>query len=322
MGVIVQKYGGKLVSNKENMKKVAKSIINSYSKGNKVVVVVSAIADTTDELNNKIYEITKEPNKREVDVVLSSGEQIAIGLLCIMLDSMGYKAISLAGWQAGVRTDNSYTNANITNIDTELINGYLENNYIVIVAGFQGVDNKNNITTLGRGGSDTTATQLAFYLNADICEIYKDTKCICTADPKLIPTARKLENINYNQMLELSKMGAKVLAYKSIEYAKEKNLNLVVKSVENDEIGTTISNKDSNCSLPIISCTKKSIDETKDMISFILNCNMKTDEFKTILQANNITDYFIEKTDKKISITLDKKIANSILRQIHDEFII
>ena len=322
MGIVVQKYGGKLVSNKQNMEKVAKNIINSYSKGNKVVAVVSAIGNTTDELNNKIYEITKEPNIREVDVVLSSGEQIAIGLLCILINSMGYKAISLTGWQAGILTDDSYINANIRNIDTKVIVNYLNNNYIVIVAGFQGIDSGANITTLGRGGSDTTATELAVYLNADICEIYKDTKCICTADPKLIPTAQKLESINYDQMLALSKMGAKVLAYKSIEYAKEKDLNLVVKSVEDDEISTIISNNINNWISPIISCTKKSLDSTRDIISFILNSDVNIEKFKSILKANDIGDYIIKKTDIKISIILNKKFSNSILRQIHDEFII
>lgn len=221
MGIIVQKYGGKLIDNKDKMTQVANNIINCYKNGNKVVAVISAIGDTTNELNAKIMEISKEPAKRDVDMVLATGEQVAVGLLSIMIQDMGYKAISLTGWQARIITDSIYTNANILKIQNDVIMNYLNEGYIVLLAGFQGICEEFYITTLGRGGSDTTATHIAVSLKAECCEIYKDTKCIFTADPKLVPTAQKLNFISYDQMLKLAQMGAKVLAVKSIEYARK-----------------------------------------------------------------------------------------------------
>lgn len=326
MGIIVQKYGGKLVENKEKMQKVANIIASNYDNGNQVVAVVSAIGDTTDKLNQNIIEISNNPVKREVDVVLSSGEQIAIGLLSIMLNEMGYKTISLSGWQAGILTDSTFTNSNIINIDDKIINKYLDDGYIVIIAGFQGIDSKNNITTLGRGGSDTTATELAVYLNADVCEIYKDTKCIFTADPKLIPTAKKINHISYKHMLELSKMGAKVLATKSIEYASNHELNLVIKSVENDEIGTKINSQESEDKYAIISCTNKKYGNNLDIVTFIINDNFNIDEILSdiqyIININNINEYAINKENGKISIVLSSSFSGKILRQVHDNFIL
>lgn len=221
MGIIVQKYGGKLIAYKEKMAQVANNIVSCYKNGNKVVAVISATGDTTNELNSRIMEISTNPAPKDVDMVLATGEQVAIGLLSIMIHDMGYKAISLTGWQAGIITDSIYTNANILEIQDDIIRDYLNKGYIVLLAGFQGIDEDGYITTLGRGGSDTTATHVAVSLKAKRCEIYKDTKCIFTADPKLVPTAKKLTFISYAQMLELAKMGAKVLAVKSIEYARK-----------------------------------------------------------------------------------------------------
>ena len=325
MGIVVQKYGGKLVADKEKMKKVANIIAKSYDKGNKIVAVISAMGDTTDKLNEKIMEITDNPLKREADVVLASGEQIAIGLLSIMLNIMGYKAISLTGWQAGILTNNDYTDADIIKVDSKCILDYLNDNYIVIVAGFQGIDNNNNITTLGRGGSDTTATTLAANLKADVCEIYKDTKCIFTADPKEIQTAKKLDHINYKDMLELARMGAKVLSVKSIEYANRYKLNLLIKSIDDDD-GTEISKQD-NCNIyPLISCTKKKQNDDMDIITFILNTNYNEkinyeDIIKLIIKKNSINDYVINYKENKISVILNNKYSKSILTQIHDTFI-
>lgn len=326
MGIVVQKYGGKLVENKEKMQKIANIIASNYENGNQVVAVISAIGNTTDELNNKILEICSSPVKREVDVVLSSGEQIAIGLLSIMLNEMGYKAISLCGWQAGIITDNIYTNSNIINIDTNIISKYLENGYIVIIAGFQGIDGQNNITTLGRGGSDTTATELAVNLNADVCEIYKDTKCIFTADPKIISTAKKINHISYKHMIELSKMGAKVLATKSIEYASKHDLNLVIKSVENDEIGTKINMQESEYKYAIVSCTNKKYGNNLDIITFIINDQFNIDDvianMESIVKNNGINEYAINKKDSRVSIVLSSSYSYNVLKQIHDRFIL
>ncbi len=327
MKIIVQKYGGKLVEDKIKMEKVAKSIISSYKQGNMVVAVISATGNTTDELNDRIFEITNKPNQREVDVVLSSGEQIAIGLLSIMINNMGYKSISMTGWQTGILTNNKYTDANIENINTEIIKYYLNKGYIVIVAGFQGVDKNNNITTLGRGGSDTTATELAAYLEADVCEIFKDTKSIYTADPKIVTTAKKIKNINYMDMMELSKMGAKILSYKSVEYAKNHNLKLVIKSVEENEIGTAINNKKTDNNFIIVSCTKKRLNDYLDIISFIINNKKNLDKanliIKGTMKANGIKDYIINNSiENVISIILNNKNSDYMLKQIHDNLII
>ncbi len=222
MGIIVQKYGGKLVADKEKMQQVALNIINCYKNGNKVIAVISAIGNTTNVLNEEIFRISNKPAPRDIDMVLATGEQVAVALLSMIIQDMGYKSIGLSGWQAGIITDSNYTNANIINIKKDMIKEYLDNDYIVLIAGFQGIDKDRNITTLGRGGSDTTATNIAVYLDAEKCEIYKDTKCICTADPKIVANAKRLLFISYEQMLELSYMGAKVLSAKSIEYARKK----------------------------------------------------------------------------------------------------
>lgn len=270
MGIIVQKYGGNLVKDKDSLFKVANNIINSYNKGNKVVVVVSAQGDTTDNLTHKINEITNFPIKREVDVVLSSGEQVTIGLLSIILNDLGYPSVSYTGSQAGIFTDENYTNSNIINIDTKKIIEDLKNN-IVIVAGFQGITTTNNITTLGRGGSDTTATFLAGFLNSDCTEIFKDTAFIYTADPKIIINAKPLHNLSYNQMFLLSSAGAKVLCDKCINFAKEKNVRIEVKSVETGETGTYISGEPCNDNFPLIGITKKNVSDNLDTISMVIN---------------------------------------------------
>ena len=327
MGIIVQKYGGKLVADKEKLEKVAKSIESTYNKGKKVVVVVSAQGDMTDRLNDKINELSKTPNKREVDVVLSAGEQITIGLLAILLEEHGYKAVSYCGWQAGIVTNDKHTEARIENLNNKVINKKLNEGYIVIVAGFQGVDSSNDITTLGRGGSDTTATYLAAALNAECCEIYKDTKSIYTADPKLVRTAKKLDNIGYKQMLELSNLGAKVLCNSSVEFAEKNKINLVIKSVEDDVVGTSINEKGCEQKYVIAGATKREYSEKLDMISFVINEKSEykkkiMPEIEKILSENNIEKYTIEKSEEKISIILDKNISLDILRKSHDRLII
>ncbi len=324
MGIIVQKYGGNLVKDKESLLKVANNIIKTYNNGNQVVVVVSAQGNTTDELTNKIYEITSIPKKREVDVVLSSGEQITIGLLSIILNDFGYPAISYTGWQAGIKTNNDYTNSVIENIDTNIIKKSLNENKIVIVAGFQGITNENDITTLGRGGSDTTATYLATYLNADCCEIFKDTQYIYSADPKMVKNAIKLSNISYDQMFLLSDSGAKVLCNKCINFAKDHKLNLIVKSVEDGSVGTIISDKkcDNNCR--IVGITKKQVSDNMEKISIVLNddkFNIQEAEDKIIDLVKTEKEYTIEKNEAVISIIVNKLIAKDLLIKIHDYFI-
>ena len=240
MSLIVQKFGGSSVANKERVFNVARRIIETYKKGNSVVVVVSAQGDTTDDLIEKAAEISKNPSKREMDMLLSTGEQISISLLAMAIHELGYPAISLTGWQVGVNTDASYSNARISKISAERIKKELEHKNIVIVAGFQGINKFEDITTLGRGGSDTSAVALAAALGADLCEIYTDVDGVYTADPRIVKNAKKMDVISFDEMLELASMGANVLHNRSVEMAKKYNVNLCVRSSLNNNEGTVV----------------------------------------------------------------------------------
>ena len=231
MGIVVQKFGGSSVANTEKLKIVSNQIIDSVKNGNKVVVVVSAQGDTTDELIKQELELSNNPNPREHDVLLSVGEQITIAKLSILLNEMGYKAKSYTGWQLPILTDSNFENANILNIDTTKIIEDLENGYIVIVAGFQGVNNFGEITTLGRGGSDTTAVALSAYLKADNLTIFTDVDGVFEEDPRLNSNAKKIDEITYDKMLEMSNNGAKVLHNKCVEFAKKFKVLINVKSM-------------------------------------------------------------------------------------------
>lgn len=240
MGLIVQKFGGTSVANAERVFNVAGRILDAYNEGNSVVVVVSAQGDTTDDLIEKAREINPNPSKREMDVLLSTGEQISIALLAMAIERNGYHVISLNGRQAGISTDSNYGNARIKTIDTERIFIELDKKNIVIVAGFQGWNRFDDVTTLGRGGSDTTAVALAAALNADLCEIYTDVDGVYTADPRIVKNASKLDDISYDEMLELASLGANVLHNRSVELAKKYNVNMVVRSSLNKSQGTVI----------------------------------------------------------------------------------
>ena len=240
MGLIVQKYGGSSVANAQRVFNAADRIIEAYDAGNSLVVAVSAQGDTTDDLIEKAMEINPHPSKREMDMLLSAGEQISIALLAMAIEKKGYHVVSLTGPQAGISTDSNYGNARIKNIDTERIFMELDKKSIVIVAGFQGLNKFDDITTLGRGGSDTTAVALAAALNADLCEIYTDVDGVFTADPRIVKNASKLEDISYDEMLELASLGANVLHNRSVELAKKYDVNLVVRSSLNKSNGTVI----------------------------------------------------------------------------------
>ena len=240
MGLIVQKYGGSSVANAQRVFNVADRIIEAYDAGNSLVVAVSAQVQTTDDLIEKAREINPNPSKREMDVLLSTGEQISIALLAMAIERRGYHVVSLTGLQAGISTDSNYGNARIKSIDTERIFMELDKKSIVIVAGFQGLNKFGDITTLGRGGSDTTAVALAAALNADLCEIYTDVDGVYTADPRIVKNAGKLEDISYDEMLELASLGANVLHNRSVELAKKYDVNLVVRSSLNKSQGTVI----------------------------------------------------------------------------------
>jgi len=240
VSLIVQKYGGTSVANAERLVNVANRVVDAYRAGHSVVVVVSAQGDTTDDLIDKAYEINTNPSKREMDMLLATGEQISMALLAMAIEKMGYHVTSLTGYQAGINTNSNYGNARIKNIDTERLFKELDEKNIVIVAGFQGWNKYEDITTLGRGGSDTTAVALAAALKADICEIYTDVDGVFTADPRIVKNASKLEDISYDEMLELASLGANVLHNRSVELAKKYNVNMVVRSSLNKSHGTVI----------------------------------------------------------------------------------
>lgn len=240
MGIIVQKFGGSSVADNERLLNVCKHIINEYNKNNKVVVVVSAQGKTTDKLVSEESEISRKPDKREHDVLVSTGEQITIAKLAISLKELGYDAISYTGWQIPIVTDNTYGNANIIDIKTDKILQQLENNKIVVVAGFQGVNKEGDITTLGRGGSDTTAVALACYLNADNLYIYTDVDGVYSEDPNVNPNAIKYETISYDKMIQMAENGAKVLHTKCVKMAKENNVPVIVKSTFVEGNGTIV----------------------------------------------------------------------------------
>ena len=240
MGLIVQKFGGSSVRDAERVMNVANRIVETYDAGNNVVVVVSAQGDTTDDLIEKAMEINPQPSKREMDMLLSTGEQISISLLAMAIEKIGRPVVSMTGWQAGFKTDSKYSAARIHSIDKERLQNELDKKRIVIVAGFQGINKYDDITTLGRGGSDTSAVALAAVLHADLCEIYTDVDGVYTADPRFVKNAFKLDDISYDEMLELASLGANVLHNRSVELAKKYHVKLSVRSSLNKNEGTYV----------------------------------------------------------------------------------
>ena len=240
MALIVQKYGGSSLANAERIKNVARRIARTKDKGDQVVVVVSAMGDTTDELLELANQISEKQDKRELDVLLSTGEVVSSTLLAMALHSMGYPAISLTGAQAGIRTDSAYSRARILKVESKRVARELEKGNIVIVAGFQGITDDMDITTLGRGGSDTTAVALAASLGAEVCQIYTDVEGVYSADPRLVPEAHHLAEIHYEEMLELATYGAKVVHPRAVELGELFNIPVLVASSFNEKPGTLI----------------------------------------------------------------------------------
>ena len=240
MALIVQKFGGSSVKDRDRIFNVARIVANTHNAGNDVVVVVSAQGDTTDDLIEKAAEITHNPSAREMDMLLATGEQISIALLAMALQEIGVPSISLTGWQAGFSTDRAYTKARIKRLNTERVESELARNRVVVVAGFQGLNRSEDITTLGRGGSDTSAVALAAALHADRCQIFTDVEGVFTADPRKIPKATKLKEITFDEMLELASLGAQVLNNRSVELAKKYGVELEVLSSINPVPGTVV----------------------------------------------------------------------------------
>lgn len=328
MGLIVQKYGGTSVADLERIRNVAKRVAKTFDKGNNVVVVLSAMAGVTDSLINMANQITDSPERRELDVLLATGEQTTAALLSITLKSMNYSAESLLGYQAGVLTNRDFGSARIVDIGASRIKELIGKNSIVVVAGFQGCDPDGNITTLGRGGSDTSAVAIATAIKADMCEIYTDVDGIYTADPNICKKARKLDKISYDEMLEMSSLGAKVLQIRSVEFAKKYNVPVHVRSSFSEEEGTMLVNEDSDMEhleVSGITCNKNEARITLKKVpdqpgiaakifSPIAEAGILVDMIIQNTRFGGLTDltFTVAKTDFNRALEISKKIAEKI----------
>ncbi len=253
MGVVVQKYGGTSVGSVEKIQNVARKIAGRYRETNRIVVVVSAMSGETDKLLKLAREMSKKPDPRELDVMVSTGEQVSVSLLAMALKDLGVPARSLLAHQIGIFTDNAFTRARIQTIELDMLKKVLENGEVAVVAGFQGMTDDKDITTLGRGGSDTSAVALAAVLKADVCEIYTDVDGVYTCDPNICENARRIDKISYDEMLELASLGAKVLQTRSVEFGKKYNVPILVKSSFTDEGGTLTTMEDEDMEKEVVS---------------------------------------------------------------------
>ena len=328
MGLIVQKYGGTSVADLERIRNVAKRVAKTFDKGNNVVVVLSAMAGVTDSLINMANQITDSPERRELDVLLATGEQTTAALLSITLKSMNYSAESLLGYQAEVLTNRNFGSARILDIGAGRIKELIEKNNIVVVAGFQGCDPDGNITTLGRGGSDTSAVAIATAIKADVCEIYTDVDGIYTADPNICKKARKLDKISYDETLEMSSLGAKVLQIRSVEFAKKYNVPVHVRSSFSEEEGTMVVNEDSEMEHLVVSgitCNKNEARITLKKVpdqpgiaakifSPLAESGILVDMIIQNTRAGGMTDltFTVAKTDYNRALEISKKVAEEI----------
>lgn len=320
MDTIVIKFGGSSVANNDKLNIVAKKIIEFYNTNKKVIVVVSAQGKTTDNLISEANELSENPNKREMDVLLSIGEQITMAKLSILLNELGYESISLTGWQAGIITDQINQNAKILKICTNRIEKELSEGKIVIIAGFQGINENSDITTLGRGGSDTTAVAIAAAIKAKECYIFSDVEGVYTADPNKINDAKKNDNISYEEMLEISNEGAKVLHNRCIEVGQKFNIPIITKSTFNNKSGSIIDNK--------IEETKiKSIVKNDDISRItiigygIINDNSILKKVIDLIEEEHLKILNIEITSSKIAIVFTTKLPNNVLEKFHKELI-
>ncbi|MCL6107180.1 MAG: aspartate kinase [Actinobacteria bacterium] len=263
MPIIVQKYGGTSVGGTKRIRNVARRIVAAENDGNEVVAVVSAMGNSTDDLLKMAHEISADPPERELDMLLSTGERVSVALLAMAIHELGSTAISLSGNQAGIQTNTVHTKARITGIETRRLIEELESGKIVLVAGFQGVSPEEDVTTLGRGGSDTTAVALAAALAARECEIYTDVDGVYSADPRIVPGARKLDEISYGEMLEMAATGAAVLMLRSVEYAQKYGVPLHVRSSFSDKPGTWVRKEDEDMEKAVVSAVTHKTDESK-----------------------------------------------------------
>ncbi len=328
MALVVQKFGGTSVGDINKIENVARKAIAEYEKGNKVVVVVSAMAGETNRLIALAHSITDLPDERELDVLISTGEQVSIALLAITLKKLGYKAKSYLGDQVKILTDSAFTKARIIEVESKNILKDLDKGYIVVVAGFQGVDGEGNITTLGRGGSDTTGVALAAALKADVCDIYTDVDGVYTTDPRIYNKARKLKKISYDEMLELASLGSKVLQIRSVELAKKYKVPVHVRSSFSDEPGTIVCEEDKDMEKVIVSGVSYNKDEARiTLVKVPDRPGIAAQVFGEISKGNIVVDMIIQnssidgttdltftvpKSDLKKALLLIEKVAKEL----------
>jgi len=328
MGLIVQKFGGTSVADLERIRNVAKRVAKTYNQGNDIVVILSAMAGTTDNLIEMANKVTPAPNKRELDVLLATGEQTTAALLSMMLQSMKYPALSMLGYQAEVVTDHTFGNARILEIGANRIKKLIKKRNIVVVAGFQGCDIQGNITTLGRGGSDTSAVAIAAAIKADICEIYTDVDGIYTADPNICKKARKIKEISYDEMLNMASLGAKVLQIRSVGFAKKYSIPLHVRSSFNEEEGTMVVDEDSGMEQLVVSGVTHNKDEARitlkkvpdqpgvaaKIFTPIAESGILVDMIIQNTRAGGETDltFTVPKADFERALELEKRVAEEI----------
>ena len=328
MGIIVQKFGGTSVADLERIRNVAKRVAKTFDQGNDVVVVLSAMAGVTDSLIDMANQVAVSPDKRELDVLLATGEQTTAALLAMTLQSMRYPAKSILGYQAEIITNRNYGGARIIEIGADRIKKLIEKRNIVVIAGFQGCDQEGNITTLGRGGSDTSAVAITAALNADKCEIFTDVDGIYTADPNICKKARKLSAISYDEMLEMSGLGAKVLQIRSVEFAKKYNVPVHVRSSFSEEEGTMVVNEDSVMERLIVSGITHSKDAARitlkkvpdqpgvaaKIFSPIADAKILVDMIIQNTRAQGLTDltFTVSKKDFRTALEIEKQVAEKI----------
>ena len=328
--VIVQKYGGTSVRDVKRIKAVAKRVVNTAEQGNRVAVVVSAMAGETDKLINLAHEISSSPNEREMDMLLSSGERVTSALTAIAIEALGHKAKALTGRQAGIITDTVHTRARIEKIAGEKIKRAIDEGYIVVIAGFQGVtEGETEVTTLGRGGSDLSAMAVAAAIDADLCEIYTDVDGVYTTDPNIVPKARKLKKISYEEMLELASLGAKVLQTRSVEFAMKYSVPVVVRSSFNDNAGTLVVEEDRDMENVVVSGIAYDKNQAKITVVDVPDRpGIAGKLFDSIADANIIVDMIVQnvssdgksadisftvpKTDSKKALEVTESVAKEL----------
>ena len=323
MALIVQKYGGTSVGSVDKMKAVAKRVIKCSQEGNQLVVILSAMAGQTDRLIQLAGEITDHPDPRELDVLLSTGEQVSIALFAMIIKSMGYDVRSLLGFQVAVLTDRLYGKARIRKVETDRLKRELKRNRIVAVAGFQGLDSHSDITTLGRGGSDTTAVAVAAVLNAEVCEIYTDVNGVYTTDPHICPKARKLDVISYDEMLEMASLGAKVMEIRSVEFAKKYNVSIHVRTSFSKERGTMVVAETMDMEKVLVSGVAYNKDEARITIKKVPdNPGIASQIFKPIGEAGVVVDMIVQNTSEDgltdVTFTVSKSDFYNTMKVVRD----